>query len=377
MKTLTVVLIAILVGAGFAAWFFTNYEKVTTTQQVGYRGEARINEFLAADLLLVELGLSADSRATLTPYEWLPDVDDTLITRASASFSVGENKDILINWVREGGHLVLLPPFEPSRIVDDFLAELGLALKEFQPETEEESEAQGSDNEASEDADYLIDLDNTQYRIVILEPELAGTTLNDQVGVVVARRAFGGGFVTLAAGAHYFTNLYIGDSDHGRLLLDIVAGYVEPGMVWFIYDAEFPSLWEIVWSRAPMMVICLAAALFLWLLSLVPRFGPVTTPEPPRRRSIIEHVRAAGNFVWRNHGSKALVASSRNSIMQKLEVRRPGFARLSMEEKALQIARVTGFSPQSIIETLSLNEDLNQRDFMHNMQALQRIRSRL
>ena len=46
----------------FAAWFFTTHEKRIRHEYTGYRGEARVNNYLAADLLLNELGVEADGR---------------------------------------------------------------------------------------------------------------------------------------------------------------------------------------------------------------------------------------------------------------------------------------------------------------------------
>ena len=63
-------------------WFLSTYERVPVEVPTGYRGEARINPYLAAEKLLQQLGYDADSRATLTPSEWLPQPEDTLVMRA-------------------------------------------------------------------------------------------------------------------------------------------------------------------------------------------------------------------------------------------------------------------------------------------------------
>ena len=165
--------------------------------------------------------------------------------------------------------------------------------------------------------------------------------------------------------------------NHARLLVDAVAGYVEAGMVWFVYESAYPSLWRVIWTSAPYFVSSLAILLLLWLWSITPRFGPAIRPEPAVRRSIIEHVGAAGQFVWRNHGAKALAESSTAAVMHEAESLHPGIGRLSMENQAKQIAKLTGLSAQDIMDVL-VNQDIpRHREFTHNMQALQRIRKKL
>ena len=62
MRQSTIVLLLILAGVLFSAWFFSSHDKVTREQYVGYSGEARFNEFFAAEKLLVELELEAAER---------------------------------------------------------------------------------------------------------------------------------------------------------------------------------------------------------------------------------------------------------------------------------------------------------------------------
>ncbi len=59
MKQSTVALLLVLAATIYAAWFYTTHEKQFRHEFTGYRGEARVNDFLAADLLLNELGVEA------------------------------------------------------------------------------------------------------------------------------------------------------------------------------------------------------------------------------------------------------------------------------------------------------------------------------
>ena len=375
MRQSTIALLLVLAATLFAAWFFTTHEKRVRHEFIGYQGEARINDFLAAELLFSELGIEAESQSSLTPSEWLPESSDTIVSRLSTSIALQSERNLLTSWVNDGGHLVLLPAAQESGVVDEFLVELGFRLVEI--ERNENDEQDAIEDRDSGDYEYIVDLENTRYRIETPGDYTLSAMLSDDLGMIVARRNWGGGYVTIVANENYFTNFLIDQSNHARLLMDTVAGYVEPGKVWFIFESTYPSLWQVIWNNAPYVVASLAIVLLLWLWSIMPMFGPAIRPEAAVRRSIIEHVKAAGHFVWRNHGAKALAGSSTAAIMHEAESRHPGIGRLSAEKQARQIARLTGLSPQEIMDVLVNQNIPSHREFTHNMQALQRIRKKL
>lgn len=378
LRQSTIVLLLILAGVLFSAWFFSSHDKVAREQYVGYSGEARFNEFFAAEKLLVELGLEADSRSDLTPSEWLPPYEDTIVVHVAEPLAVGDNLSLLLSWVSSGGHLVLLPPRRESEFADSLLAYFGFSLEEVGIDIEDESDIEGDDDTAEqEDYDYFLALSSTFYRINASDEGALSATVSDEKGNVLARRSWEDGFVTVVASPWYFSNGEISGSDHARLLLDVVAGYVTPGKTWFIYNSAFPSLWEVIWTTAPFVVIGLAACLLLWLWSRAPTFGPAEAPESMARRSILEHVRAAGHFAWRHHNAAELVASSTAAIMHEAEFRHPGISRLAVDAQARQIAKMTGLDVESVFDALHNQDHTSHREFTRLMKTLQRIRKNL
>ena len=378
MRQSTIVLLLILAGVLFSAWFFSSHDKVTREQYVGYSGEARFNEFFAAEKLLVELELEADSRSDLTPSEWLPPYEDTIVVHVAEPLAVGENLSLVLSWVSSGGHLVLLPPRRESEFADSLLAYFGFSLKEISIDVEDpaDTEDEGDDVE-EEEYDYFLALSSTYYRIDASDEDTLSATLSDEKGNVLVRRSWEDGFVTVVASPWYFSNGEIDDSDHARLLLDVVAGYVAPGKTWFIYNSAFPSLWEVIWTTAPFVVIGLAACLLLWLWSRAPTFGPAEGPESMARRSILEHVSAAGHFAWRHHNAAELVASSTAAILHEAEFRHPGISRLATDAQARQIAKMTGLDVESVFDALHNQDHTSHREFTRLMKTLQRIRKNL
>lgn len=383
MRTVVVSALVLLATAGLAAWYYSTHEKVEEEVWVGYSGEARYNVFLAADRLLNAVGIEAESRESFLPTNWLPEASDTILMRASATVATGEEFDALTRWVSDrGGHLVILPPREPGTAVDDLLAYFGLSLEPADhddsgpDDIEPEADRDSADVPAGEEYDYEVFLSHTYYRIRN-DRDDAVTTLSDDLGNIAVRVADGNGYVTVVASAAYFTNDFIGDADHARLLLDVVAGYLDPGKVWLIFQASFPSLGELIWQAAPYFVVSLVALFVFWLWASVPRFGPRQLPDSEGRRSISEHVSAAGAFTWRNAGSRALVASAVTALIDDAERRHPGIGRLPLAQQADSLAHLTGIDVNVIVNAMIAADGQRPREFTDNIQLLQTIRKAL
>ena len=385
MRTIVGSALAVLATAGLVVWYYATHEKVEEEVWVGYSGEARYNAFLAADRLLNAVGIEAESRESFLPTNWLPEASDTILMRASATDATGEEFDALTQWVSDwGGHLVILPPREPSAAVDDLFANFGLDLEYVEPDEADptdDTDANDAETEAevaSEDKeyDYEVFLSHTDYRIRT-DRDDAVATLSDELGNIAVRVADGNGYVTVVASAAYFTNDLIDDADHARLLLDVVAGYLDPGKVWLIFQASFPSLGELIWEAAPYFVMSLAALFGLWLWATMPRFGPRVLPDSEDRRSINEHVSAAGAFTWRNAGSEALLESAITALINDAERRHPGIGRLPMEKQAESLGHLTGIDANVIFNAMIAADGERPREFTDNIQLLQTIRKAL
>jgi hypothetical protein len=381
MKPSFVTLGSFAIFALFTGWFFLTHERVPDSSYTGYRGEARFNQFLAAEMLLNEVGIEAESEATLEPSEWLPDFDDTIVTRLSATIAVNDQRTELQDWVASGGHLILMPPEDETVLVDSFLAEFGYEISRVEPPEAEDSGDDDADaetdTESEKDVDYILDLEYRPYRIAVLEDTVTSTTLSDDDGIVAARRAWGSGFVTIINSSYYFNNSQLNESDHARLLLDIVDGYIEPGQVWLIYDASFTPLWLLIWNNAPYAVLGAAALLFIALWAVMPIFGPTIYSDKPIRRSIIEHIRAAGTFVWKQHGANDLNESAAKAVLHEAEGLHPGISRLSNTKQAQLIARLTGLKAQTVLDAISSGGESHMREFTHHMEILHKIRKEL
>ena len=371
-----------LVIAGLVGWFLLTHERQTEEVYVGFSGEARYNPFLAAERLLNEVDIEADSRETFRPSEWLPPGTDTLIVYANPVLTESVELASLYDWVRsEGGHLVLLPPKDDDVSVDLLFTEFRLLLLPTDDlaedvDGEEHGAEADTDTDVPEaDADYEVDLSAARYRLEALDAD-ASASLADDLGNVALRRAEGNGYVTAIASEYYFDNYWLNEADHARLLLDVVAGYVVPGKVWFVFQMSFPPLWKVILDAAPYLLSTLLLVLVFWLWSRIPRFGPLVEARPDSRRSIVEHVAAAGRFGWRYDGTAALVDDTVRATLHEAERRHPGITRQPQAKQAETLAHMTGLDAQDILDALRGGE-MPARDFTESIQLLQTLRKKL
>jgi hypothetical protein len=373
--------VVLLLVALLTWWFFSTYERVPIEVPVGYRGEARVNPFFAAEKLLQSLDYDAESRASLTPSDWLPPPEDTLVVRVSPRIGDPIARSLLRQWVTEGGHLVLLPPLEQTLATDSVIETFGFRLEAIAPDDDAGPAVAALERPAETETTldgYVIAGPLSRWRLESLDdaaPDLA--TLGGDDGTFVARRSYENGYVTVIADGQIFTNARLAKGDHARLFLDTVAGRLEPGAVWLVYEEVFPSLPALIWRHARYFVLGIALSTVLWLWSMLPRFGPLVSSATPARRSILEHIAAAARFSWRFSGPRDLVESAAFAVVRRAELRRPGIARMPLEERAAQIGRLARERAETVAAALRPVEHMGQREFTQRISELKRIRNEL
>ena len=127
---LVVIGLVLIAFAQFGAWFLDNYNRVSRDIYIGYRGEARYNEFLAAQRFTEALGLEADSQADLSPGDWMPPLDDTVVLADRHRTLSDDDIDLLLLWVGAGGHLVAAPLASDEETDNRLFDELGVQVSD-------------------------------------------------------------------------------------------------------------------------------------------------------------------------------------------------------------------------------------------------------
>lgn len=382
MRVLVAAGLPLLIVAALATAFLLTHERREDEVYTGYSGEAARNPFYAAQRLLGELGIDAESRVNLVPTEWLPPGSDTLMLRSDAELAAGAELATLYDWVAEqGGHLVLLAPIGGGTPAEPLFDAFGLGLSE--PDAEVALAISPEPDDALPEAKgYSLHQPYSSRRLLIHGPpgaveESNIATIADERGYLAVRLPVGNGFVTAVATSGFFANPSIARFDHARLLLDILAGYVEPGKVWIVYGIAYPSLLALIWQAFPQLMLTFVLLLLLWLWAAMPRFGPRVAPPGEDRRSVLEHVAAAGEFAWRHDGPDTLIAAVRSALIDAADRRHPGIGRLSAKRQAERIAHLTGRPAAEVYALLEPEAVERPAGFANVIHELQNLRKSL
>ncbi|TDR36662.1 hypothetical protein DFR29_12712 [Tahibacter aquaticus] len=121
----------LLVTAALVWWFLSTFHRVSKEIDLPPRGEARYNPLLALRLTLQQQGIQAISRADLDLDDMALQPEDTVVLHSDVRVIDAARTDALLEWVGEGGHLLLrLPEGGDEGRVGPLLERLALTVGE-------------------------------------------------------------------------------------------------------------------------------------------------------------------------------------------------------------------------------------------------------
>ncbi|MEO0617592.1 MAG: hypothetical protein AAFY69_15795, partial [Pseudomonadota bacterium] len=100
MNPRLITLLALLATVVGASGFFLAFDRMARERIVPARGEARINPYLAAQLLLQNAGFDADALVQLDVDQI--DYEDTIVTRLSDVAYTPPQRALVTDWVASG-----------------------------------------------------------------------------------------------------------------------------------------------------------------------------------------------------------------------------------------------------------------------------------
>ena len=368
-------LLTLLIMAAFAAagyWFYTHFEKVKKEIEIGYQGEARSNELLAAQRYFQSFKLTASSHDGMVD---LPPTNATLFL-PGARYEMGQSEaQRLRRWVQNGGHLVVVPSNaygDKFDRADALLDPLGIRAVEV-----EDAQSQGViDVDWPGEKDFMTITSDRDIRLEIYGAQKISLSLEDMDGIYLMRMPLGKGWITVLPDARFMSNSRLALHDHAAYLWR-VAQVGAPRTVWLVYQDTMPPLHEWLARYAWQVLIAASLALLLVLWAASQRFGPLIATPPLMRRRLLDHVEASGRFLWRNGQGEALMKGVRNALHRALELRHPAWASLPSPVLYQRLAELSGLSPAQIQLALLYTHLGNEHEFMLTIQTLERMRKAL
>jgi len=285
-------------------------------REIGYRGAARLNPYLAANRFLQACGYDVRS---ISAWEKPTRADQMLIMGASALSNEAFVRETRA-WVSRGGHLVLLVERAGAETSDwsNFNPEVVIskALHDFLAEAEMEvAEPEGHDTVRADKISW-----GRKHFQVDVESQ-TGVKQHGHKPRAFGTANYGNGRVSVMADARPLRNRFIDRGDHAALLLSLAEWSGEDGRITFLTGTDL-SFWSMLRQKGWPALWGLAVVLVIWLWKTMPRFGPLDhADEGGAVRAYDHHIEALGGFAWRMDRCSASLAALRADVHERMNRR--------------------------------------------------------
>ncbi|HEY5804347.1 MAG TPA: DUF4350 domain-containing protein [Lysobacter sp.] len=366
---ITAVLLA-LAGGG-VTWWLHNYERVEESVDLPRTGEARSNPLYVLKLALRADGLKAEARPSLQRDSHPLGGRDTVLLYNDPRTLGRDEGRALLDWVARGGHLLVRTPppgpFAPGTIVP-VLTQLDVIPALTPPQ------CAGWDVRGE---DPHVEFCKGRRFIALGTGGSPVLDWGNERGNTYMRLAHGRGFVDVLADFDFLDNDSLDDGPHIALTRQLLAPNYRAGTVHLIYAADMPSFWWTLLRHSWMAWLPLLLALVAWLWLRSQRFGPALPSPASERRSLLEHVVASGEHVYRYGYAHLLHEAVRNAFLARLRRRDPQAAAIGGEAQVLMLSERFNVPAAEIRDALSTPIARDHAAFRSRIATLVRLRNLL
>ena len=290
----------------------TACETTEVEREIGYKGKARVNPWLAAERFVGRMGW--DVRSVIS---WSAPAGEDAVWILPAPILNNESFTRRIeSWVEVGGHLILLvehadeetndwsegnPPLVMEPALFSMLERAGIELK---PPAATRGGASAAD----------IVFAGRTFKVDAMSKASVALT-GGKPGVFASVKS-GDGRITVLTDGRLFRNRWISENDHAALLNALVKAMKYEGTVVFMRGSGL-SLWALLRAHLGPFLLGLAVWVLFWLWKNFTRFGPLEAAVvPPVLRGYAHHLEALGDFQWRLDRTASLLAPLRQQIIE-------------------------------------------------------------
>lgn len=397
---IAIVLVVGLLGfAGYSLWRqdFVRSEEVVDMPRTG---EAASNPLYVLKLALLKDGVKVDARQRLLLSTHTLGARDTVLIYRDPRTLAASDAEALLEWVARGGHLIVRTPPWRERVGEarvPVLDEVGVTLLDASDggsQSERTSCVQLFER-GREPRGVFCGARRFYFYNAETEPEAAWG--GEDSAYVYARLPYGEGKVDVLADLDFLSNRggsglsmfagpragddEIAQASNAAFARQVLAPNYKAGTVHLIYAAEVPSLWRTLIVNSWMAWLPLLLWLLAWLWQRMQRFGPLKPAPAMERRSLLEHIVASGEHIYRYGYGPSLYASARAAFLQRLRRRDPYAASIEGEAQVELLAKryknEPGLGPAQIREALAHPVARDHAAFRTRIATLIRMRNRL
>lgn len=398
LALVAVLLLGLLGFAGYSIWR-KGYVRSEEMVDLPRTGEAASNPLYVLKLALERDKVKVDARQRLLLAQHPLQPRDTVLIYRDPRTLAAPDARALLEWVARGGHLIVRTPPWRERIGESkvpVLDEIGVTLLDASDSHDYAQRNQCAQLfERGRSAQALFCGERRFY--FYNADSLPDTAWGDEDSAYVyARLPYGEGKVDVLSDLEFLSNrsglgaaLFgpglggdeIADPSNAAFARQVLAPNYRAGTVHLIYAAEVPSLWQTLIFNSWMAWLPLLLWLLAWLWLRQQRFGPLRPAPAMERRSLLEHVVASGEHIYRYGYGPNLYAAVRASFLQRLRRRDPYAASIEGEAQVELLAQrykqEPGLGAAQIRDALAAPLARDHAAFRTRIATLIRMRNRL
>jgi len=342
--------------------------KEVYTEYSSPKGEAKTNNYLAAEHFLKYYKINIKSINILTKSFDYPDSSEAAII--ISSHKIYQNTALMVelfNWVEGGGKLILSGY---SNIQSDKSIQLfpgkDISLKRSESTVDTELQITLFDEH------YYLDL----YHFSILESTYPVSWLiEDEHGIHAAAYEIGKGSLVLFNDLYLFNNANIGNKDHAKLLLAIMHDLSISELI-HILRAENKSLLNLL-SDYPLQLVIFLSVIFLFLWQRWGYFGPVRDYLINDKRAFLDHLKSSGLYLWKQGDKNVLSKELHDDFVSVIINVFPEWNDKTEDERISCLSSHTGISENIVKQTVNYKGDSNKSSFLTLSRNITLIRNKL
>ena len=364
--TLSIVLVVLTVIGLGALGFFSAFERKEVDAYEPAHGEARYNRFFALQRTLEQLHVPVKSATSLNPVQVPLKPGDTLVLGAGLSRIDNDDAERIAGWVSDGGNLILSPGSAEIATHTPLFEHLKL----IQPKSAGFSCTKIITGDGK---DGSFDLCGTR-----LQPKshdgIDASIGDAKEGYVFLRFEVDDGTVSLLGSLSVLGNEDLRGVAQQRFVRRVLDPGFGEGRVYLIYALDGPSFWMKLLTQGWPALLALSLLLVAWATARGERLGPMIPAPPLQRRALLEHVQAAGEFLFRRDSGYTLHSMACRTVLAR--VRRMDPICVTLEGEALYERLAERYRLDPALLARSFQTPANAMAFRDSLAILARLRSR-
>jgi len=353
-KWTLVVLAAVL---ACVAGFFALYERKDVEIDVPPSGKAATDHFYALERVMQRMGVATHALG------YIPVEDESLAVLGVNPANLDRNDaENLLDFVSDGGTLVL-PTGSPA------VTERASFWKSVAEDTGLKTSGYGCLSIEGKPGEKAYSWCGPRMKMT---PAVRVDGIGDATGDLLATVRYGDGKIILVPSLAPFVDRGLEDPIARRLVARLLNADDTRQSIALVYRVEGARIWSLLFTKGWAAMLAFAILLAAWAVSQASRLGPLRDAPRADRRALVEHVQAAGEFLYGRDRGRGLHARVCVGVLARARRLDPGTDGLDGELLYARLAERFDEAPADIARAFRPPADANA--FRESIAILSRLR---